>query len=51
MNSFLEYIEIDNFKSYKGKVIIGSLKHFTGTFIQLIIILTFKFLIKLFFFD
>jgi hypothetical protein len=30
MNAFLEYIEIDNFKSYKGKVCIGTLKHFTA---------------------
>ena len=30
MNAFLESIEIDNFKSYKGKVIIGTLKHFTA---------------------
>lgn len=30
MNAFLEFIEIDNFKSYKGKVIIGPLKKFTA---------------------
>lgn len=30
MNSFLETIEIDNFKSYKGNVIIGPLKNFTA---------------------
>lgn len=30
MNAFLDFIEIDNFKSYKGKISIGSLKHFTA---------------------
>jgi structural maintenance of chromosome 1 len=30
ISSFLEHIEIDNFKSYQGKVIIGSLKQFSA---------------------
>jgi structural maintenance of chromosome 1 len=30
MNAFLEYIEIDNFKSYRGKIVIGALKNFTA---------------------
>uniref|UniRef100_A0A1B0CS95 RecF/RecN/SMC N-terminal domain-containing protein n=1 Tax=Lutzomyia longipalpis TaxID=7200 RepID=A0A1B0CS95_LUTLO len=30
MSAFLEFIEMDNFKSYKGNVCIGPLKEFTA---------------------
>lgn len=30
MPAFLKHIEVDNFKSYKGKLIIGPLKSFTA---------------------
>lgn len=30
VNSFLQYIEIENFKSYRGKICIGSLKQFSA---------------------
>lgn len=30
ISSFLEFIEIDNFKSYAGKIIIGPLKQFSA---------------------
>lgn len=30
MNAFLQFIEIDNFKSYRGNVKIGPLKQFSA---------------------
>jgi structural maintenance of chromosome 1 len=30
MNYFLKYVEIDNFKSYKGHIVIGPLQKFTA---------------------
>lgn len=30
MPAFLKHIEVENFKSYKGKLIIGPLKSFTA---------------------
>lgn len=30
VNSFLQFIEIENFKSYRGKISIGSLKQFSA---------------------
>lgn len=30
MSYFLKYVEIDNFKSYKGHIVIGPLKKFTA---------------------
>lgn len=30
MAAFLEFIEVENFKSYRGKVIIGPLKKFSA---------------------
>ena len=30
MSYFLKYVEIDNFKSYKGHIVIGPLRKFTA---------------------
>lgn len=30
MSAFLEFIEVDNFKSYRGNVVIGPLKKFSA---------------------
>ena len=30
MNAFLQFIEIDNFKSYRGNLTIGPLKQFSA---------------------